>query len=44
MHRTLGGMHGRRPFVVPGIIAILALSYVYAGYGNVPLIVALFFD
>ncbi len=32
MHRTLGG-----------IIAIMALSYVYAGWGNVPVIVALFF-
>ena len=32
MHRTLGG-----------IIAIMALSYVYAAWGNVPIIVALFF-
>src|SRR5215472_3067736 len=32
MHRTLGG-----------IIAIMALSYVYAAWGNVPVIVALFF-
>src|SRR5262249_13229708 len=30
-------------FVVPGIISIMALSYVYAAYGNVPVIVALFF-
>ena len=28
---------------MPGIIAIMALSYVYAAYGNVPVIVALFF-
>src|SRR5262249_19829986 len=30
-------------FVVPGIISIMALSYVYAAWGNVPVIVALFF-
>jgi chromate transporter len=30
-------------FIIPGIIAIMALSYVYAAYGNVPLVVALFF-
>jgi chromate transporter len=30
-------------FVVPGIVAIMALSYLYAAYGNVPLVVALFF-
>jgi chromate transporter len=29
-------------FVVPGIVAIMVLSYVYAAYGNVPVIVALF--
>src|SRR5262245_22852 len=43
MHRTLGGIIAGGLFVVPGIIAIMALSYVYAAYGNVPVIVALFF-
>src|SRR2546429_2257082 len=43
MHRTLGGIMAGVLFVVPGIIAIMALSYVYAGWGNVPIIVALFF-
>jgi chromate transporter len=43
MHRTLGGIMAGVPFVIPGIVAIMALSYVYAAYGNVPLIVALFF-
>src|SRR6201997_1458471 len=43
MHRTLGGIVAGTLFVIPGIIAIMALSYVYAGYGNVPVIVALFF-
>src|SRR3954471_20000919 len=43
MHRTLGGIIAGGLFIVPGIIAIMALSYVYAAWGNVPIIVALFF-
>src|SRR5438094_9836480 len=43
MHRTLGGIMAGGLFVVPGIISLMALSYVYAGWGNVPVIVALFF-
>jgi chromate transporter len=43
MHRTIGGIMAGVLFVIPGIIAIMALSYVYAGYGNVPVIAALFF-
>jgi chromate transporter len=43
MHRTLGGIMAGGLFIVPGIIAIMALSYVYAAYGSVPLVVALFF-
>ena len=43
MHRTLGGIMAGVLFVVPGIVAIMALSYIYAGWGNVPIIVALFF-
>src|SRR5882724_5618112 len=43
MHRTLGGIMAGVLFVIPGVIAIMALSYVYAGYGNVPVIAALFF-
>jgi len=43
MHRTLGGIMAGGLFIVPGIISIMALSYVYAGWGNVPIIVALFF-
>src|SRR5207245_9092003 len=43
MHRTLGGIMAGGLFIVPGIIAIMALSYIYAAYGNVPLVVALFF-
>src|SRR5439155_27197438 len=43
MHRTLGGIMAGGLFVLPGIISIMALSYAYAGWGNVPIIVALFF-
>jgi chromate transporter len=43
MHRTLGGIMAGGLFVVPGIVAIMGLSYVYAAFGNVPLVVALFF-
>src|ERR1700688_1102750 len=43
MHRTLGGVVAGSLFVVPRIISIMALSYVYAIYGNVPFVVPLFF-
>jgi chromate transporter len=43
MHRTLGGIMAGGLFVLPGAIAIMALSYIYAGWGNFPLVVALFF-
>src|SRR5450755_2101569 len=43
MHRTLGGIMAGGLFIVPGIIAIMALSYVYAGYGNVGFVTAMFF-
>ena len=43
MHRTLGGIISGGLFIIPGIISIMALSYVYAAFGNLPIIVALFF-
>jgi chromate transporter len=43
MHRTLGGIIAGGLFILPGIISIMALSYIYAGWGNVPIVVALFF-
>src|SRR5262249_23559462 len=43
MHRTLGGIMAGVLFVTPGIIALMGLSYVYAAFGNVPVITALFF-
>ncbi|WP_158667891.1 chromate efflux transporter [Bradyrhizobium guangdongense] len=43
MHRTAGGLLAGGLFILPGIIAIMGLSYVYAAFGNVSLIEALFF-
>jgi chromate transporter len=43
MHRTPGGIVAGGLFVLPGVVAIMALSYVYAGWGNVPIVAALFF-
>src|SRR6201988_1458081 len=43
MHRTAGGIMAGGLFILPGIISIMALSYVYAAYGNVGFVEALFF-
>ena len=43
MHRTRGGIMAGGLFIVPGVIAIMALSYVYAAFGNVAVVAALFF-
>jgi chromate transporter len=42
MHRTLGGLIAGGFFVIPGIISIMVLSYIYAAYGNVPIVVSMF--
>jgi len=43
MHRTAGGLMAGGLFILPGIIAIMGLSYVYAAYGNVSFVEAMFF-
>ena len=43
MHRTRGGILAGGLFVLPGLLAIMALSYVYAGWGQVGAVAALFF-
>src|SRR6266436_513767 len=43
MHRWPGAIIAGGLFVLPGIIAIMALSWVYAAFGQVPIVVALFF-
>ncbi len=43
MHRTAGGILAGGLFILPGVIAIMGLSYVYAAFGNVGFVSALFF-
>src|SRR5450759_2883689 len=43
MHRSFGGLMAGGLFVLPRILVIMALSYVYAAFGKVPVIAALFF-
>jgi chromate transporter len=43
LHRTAGGIMAGGLFILPGIIAIMGLSYIYAAYGNVSFVEALFF-
>ena len=43
MHKTRGGIVAGGLFVLPGAISIMALSYVYAGWGRVGAVAALFF-
>jgi chromate transporter len=42
MHRTLGGLIAGGFFIIPGVISIMVLSYIYAAYGNVPIVVSMF--
>ncbi|WP_119461362.1 chromate efflux transporter [Rhodospirillaceae bacterium SYSU D60014] len=43
LHKTRGGIVAGTLFVLPGIVAIMALSWLYAGLGNVGIVQALFF-
>ena len=43
MHKTRGGLIAGGLFVLPGAISIMALSVIYAAFGNVGLVAALFF-
>ena len=43
MHRTRGGLLAGGLFILPGILAIMALSYVYAAFGHVGFVASLFF-
>jgi chromate transporter len=43
LHKTKGGLVAGILFVLPGVIAIMALSWIYAIYGNVGAVQALFF-
>ncbi len=43
MHGVRGGITAGTLFVLPGVVCIMALSYVYAGLGHVSAVAALFF-
>ena len=43
MHRTVGGIMAGVLFIVPGVVSIMALSIIYAAYGQVGFVSALFF-
>jgi chromate transporter len=43
MHKTRGGLVAGGVFVLPGAIAIMALSWIYALYGHVGIVSGLFF-
>ncbi|MCT7374041.1 chromate efflux transporter [Chelativorans salis] len=43
LHRTAGGVIAGTLFVLPGFLSILALSYIYAAFGNIRIVEGLFF-
>ncbi len=43
LHRTRGGLAAGLLFVLPGFVTILVLSLLYAAYGNLPFVAAIFF-
>lgn len=43
MHRTKGGLVAGTLFVLPGFAAIMVLSWLYAAFGHLPIVDALFF-
>jgi chromate transporter len=43
MHRTLGGLIAGVLFVVPGVIALMALSWIYVIWGDVSIVAGLLF-
>jgi len=43
LHGVLGGLAAGLLFVLPGAVVVLVLAMIYAAFGNVPLVEALFF-
>ncbi len=43
MHRTTGGIIAGGLFILPGVVAIMGLSWIYALYGHVGVVAGLFF-
>jgi chromate transporter len=42
LHRTAGGVLAGTLFILPGLVSIMALSWLYAAFGKVGIVVALF--
>lgn len=43
MHRTLGGVVAGALFVLPSLLILIALSWIYIAFGDVPLVAGLFY-
>jgi chromate transporter len=43
MHRTVGGVIAGTLFVLPGLLSIMVLSWMYVAFGNQPVVAGLFF-
>jgi chromate transporter len=43
MHRTWGGIVAGGLFVLPSLFILIALSYIYIAFGNLPLVAGLFY-
>ena len=43
MHRTWGGIVAGGLFVLPSVFILIALSWIYVAYGNVPLVAGIFY-
>src|SRR5205814_3812451 len=43
MHRTWGGIVAGGLFVLPSVFILIALSWIYLAYGDVPLLAGLFY-
>ena len=43
MHRTWGGIVAGGLFVLPSVFILIALSWIYVSYGNVPLVAGIFY-
>ena len=43
LHKTFGGIVAGALFVIPSVFVLWALSFVYAAYGNIPWIAAIFY-
>jgi chromate transporter len=43
LHKTKGGLIAGTLFVLPGLVSIMVLSWIYAAFGNVGVVEALFF-